>query len=125
MSETTEILELSTIAVHDWTTIKTKKYPKGKRFEFANLDDLSPFQFRRLITLQADADKLLNADKKLTEVQERKLHGALGEIAKVIVPSLDKVTLGELSTTQRLMISVAWSNRAGEKSGGADPKNPT
>lgn len=106
-----EILDLSTIVEHVTVRISSKKFPGGKLYELANVDDLGPIQHQRLAVAHQDAMVLLGSAKELTPPQERALDKALGDVVKILLPKIEPAVLKETTMAHRVRILQAWIGR--------------
>jgi len=107
----TELLKLSTIVERQFVTIVTKKHPKGKAYDLVNLDDLGPFEHQTIVTLHGKAAELLQTTSALTEPQANTLRKALGDIVKLLMPSIEPAVLASLSDAKRSQIVQVWAAR--------------
>ena len=103
-----EILDLSKITDHD-----TIRMPDGKQHELINRTDLGIFEYHKLTSMQAEATKLTAAAAKgpLTPPQARKLMKVLGDLVKLLVPTINSAMLGKLERPAREQIILVWLSR--------------
>lgn len=121
---TEEIMNLSTIVERSVMTIKSKKHPKGKVYECANLADFGPFEYAQLAMKSGEVDKL-KAVKKPTAAQKRLAEKMLNDVVKMICPSVAPAVLAELTGQQKQMIVINWSLHVqSERDGAAEGNAP-
>lgn len=105
----TELLELSTIVKpKDTVSIKSKLHPKGRSYDLVNLGDLGPIEYHTLLERNAVAESL-GARTKRTSKQEATLASVLGDILKILAPSIEPSVVAQLSIAQRSMIVATWA----------------
>lgn len=109
MSE--EILSLSTIVEKATVNIASKLHPRGKLYELVDLDDLGPIEHQKIVVKHAEAAQLLESPKELTEAESRKLGKLLGDVVKILLPSIETKVLNELSNAKRSTILRVWAAR--------------
>jgi hypothetical protein len=117
-----ELLSLSTIVDKATVNITSKKHPRGKQYELVDLDDLSPLDHQKIVVKHADATTLMQTEGVLTPTQSRSLEKLLGDIVKILIPTLEPIVLRDLSNGQRSRILRVWAARnSGGGEGGATP----
>lgn len=123
----TELLDLATVVERDTVRIRTKKNPEGKLYDLLNLEELGPFEHQVLLSRHAKWSALAErTDRKLTAVQQREIHKALGDILKLLLPEIEPAVLAETETPQRIRIVEAWAtkNSTGAAEGEAQESQP-
>lgn len=121
-----ELLDLSKAAHHDTITL-----PGGTVREVINQTDLGVWEFARLHALQAEAGRLDGAVRgkkvKVTPKQTAELLRVLGEIVKILIPTITAAELKKLSRANREQIVLVWilNNSEGEDANPPVPAAPT
>lgn len=106
----TEILNLSTTVERATVNIESKKHPKGKLYEFANLADLGPYEHAVLAQRMVEVNELRKL-KKMTAAQQRQIDALLDEMVSMICLKLEPVVLAALTDAQKQWILLTWSAR--------------
>lgn len=101
------LLKLSTIVKHETIEIESKRHPKGKLYELINLADLGPFEHAQMLMRDAEVREL-NALKKPTPAQKKRIDDLSDETMKMLIPSIEPSVLRELTTQQKQSIAFAW-----------------
>ncbi len=116
----TELLDITTVVQRDTVNIRTKKNPAGKLYELLNIDELGSFEHQAIVNCHGIVQTLSQLKKKPTAAQERQLSKALGDILKLIIPTLEPRVLAEIEDTQRAKIVTAWSIKHATDDGAAE-----
>lgn len=113
-----EVLTLSTIVERDTINIVSKRHPRGKLYELANLADLGPYEYA-IVTARNEELQPLLARKKLTPAQERMLTKALDDVVKLLLLNVEPSVLAALTIQQKEMIVFTWIGQV-SKQGAAE-----
>lgn len=83
----------------------------GKAYEILGVEDLGPYE-HAIVNRGHELSARLAKVKKPTAAQERQIDKALGDVIRVIIPSLTAPVLKRLERAQRANIVFAWIGRA-------------
>jgi hypothetical protein len=113
-----ELLDLSKAAHHDTITL-----PGGAIRDVINNTDLGAYEFGLLNALQAEAATLDAAVRttKVTPAKEKQLLHVLGELVKLLVPTITPAELKKLSRANREQIILVWIGHNSSEGDAADP----
>lgn len=117
-----ELLDLSKAAHHDTITM-----PGGQIRDVINSTDLGAYEFGRLHALQLEAARIGETVRngKLTPKNEKALMKVLGDLVKMLVPTVTPSELGQLTRANREQIILVWiANQAGDNTANP-PVTPT
>jgi hypothetical protein len=118
----TDILDLSKVAAPRPTVrLPHKNDPDGKAYPYAAPSDFGALELHRVVELQAASERL-DAVKRPTLKTKSERTRLLGELVKLLVPTIEPHTLKLLPPAAREQIALTWFGHFYADKKGEQPK---